>query len=247
MFKARNNTTLIIQIFTSILSAIGLFYFDFTTANILITIFSFYIYSSLGIALTLHRYYSHKSFEFKNSVFKYIFTVIAVLAGRGSPLGWVYVHREHHAFSDTKNDPHAPSVIGLKVFGFKHVPNKIKIFLIKDVITKEQMFIDNYYFAIILCWICVLTFINPSLLYFAWILPVMFVQITQNIANYVNHTAGYRNFNTRDNSTNNIWLWPFILGEAWHNNHHYNPSLISNKIKTWEFDPAAYIVKFIQK
>jgi hypothetical protein len=56
----------------------------------------FYSYSILGISMMLHRYYSHKSFKLDNLA-KWFYTVFAVLAGRGSPLGWVYIHRIHHA------------------------------------------------------------------------------------------------------------------------------------------------------
>jgi stearoyl-CoA desaturase (delta-9 desaturase) len=69
----------------------------FTLYNIFITVASFYILNILGNWMTLHRYYSHKSFEFKNSLLQWIFTLLAILAGRGSPLGWTYLHRKHHA------------------------------------------------------------------------------------------------------------------------------------------------------
>ena len=38
-----------------------------------------------------------------------------------------------------------------------------------------------------------------------------------------------------DNSTNNFWLWPFILGDAWHNNHHANADKTTTQIKKYEF------------
>jgi stearoyl-CoA desaturase (delta-9 desaturase) len=87
----------------------------FTLSNILLSIGSFYILNILGIWMTLHRYYSHKSFNFRYLFLKYIFTLIAILAGRGSPLGWVYLHRQHHAYSDTEKDPHSPKNVGYKI------------------------------------------------------------------------------------------------------------------------------------
>jgi stearoyl-CoA desaturase (delta-9 desaturase) len=78
-------------------------------------------------------------------------------------------------------------------------------------------------------------------------MPVVLVQLSQNSFNYFGHMFGYRNFQTNDNSTNNAFLFPFILGDAWHNNHHKNPASISNKVKSFELDPAASIINLIKK
>jgi len=250
IFSASANTITRVQIVSSVLSMLGLFYFDFSTANVITTVVFFYLFSIVGVSLTLHRYYSHKSFEFRYAFIKWLCTLFAILAGRGSPLGWVYVHRLHHAYSDQKGDPHSPHNLGFKLFGFKHIEDhsgKMKVFLVKELMTKEQLFINKWYFAIILTWLVVLGAINVSLIYFAWILPVMLVQLSQNCFNYFAHMHGYRNFETRDTSTNNIWLWPFIWGDAWHNNHHSNASAVSTKVKPWEFDPVAYLTNFIKK
>jgi stearoyl-CoA desaturase (delta-9 desaturase) len=250
MFSASATTITKVQLITSLCAVIGLFYFDFTFQNILITTISFYLYSIIGVSLTLHRYYSHKSFEFNSNLVKWICTLIAILTGRGSPLGWVYVHRLHHAYSDQEADPHSPHNLGFKLFGFKHIEThsgKMKVFLVKELMTKEHLFINKWYFAIILTWLIFLSCIDINLIYFTWVLPVMLVQLSQNCFNYFAHMHGYRNFETRDTSTNNIWLWPFIWGDAWHNNHHSNASLVSTKIKLWELDPIAYLINFIKK
>lgn len=250
IFSASANTITRVQVVSSVLSILGLFYFDFSTVNILTTIVCFYLFSIVGVSLTLHRYYSHKSFEFRNVFFKWLCTLFAILAGRGSPLGWVYVHRLHHAYSDQEGDPHSPHNLGFKLFGFRHIEDhsgKMKVFLVKELMTKEQLFINKWYFAIILTWLLVLGTINISLIYFAWILPVMLVQLSQNCFNYFAHMHGHRNFETKDTSTNNIWLWPFILGDAWHNNHHANAARYDTKVLWWEFDPVSSVISLIKK
>lgn len=250
MFSANANTITKIQLITGILVIIGFFYFPITIENSLITIISFYIYSIFGISLTLHRYYSHKSFEFKYKLLKWIFTLIAILCGRGSPIGWVYVHRLHHANADTENDPHSPNKLGFKIFGFKHIEEhskKMNYFLIKELIDPIQLKINKYYFLIILTYVFLLGFIGLDFLYFTWILPVFLIQISQNCFNYFAHKHGYRNFDTKDNSTNNTWLWIFILGDAWHNNHHKDPKNMNTKIKKYEFDPLGSFINLIKK
>jgi stearoyl-CoA desaturase (delta-9 desaturase) len=57
---------------------------------------------------------------------------------------------------------------------------------------------------------------------------------------------GYRNFDTKDKSTNNVFMWPFILGDAWHNNHHAQAGQLSAKVKWWEIDPLAGFINLIK-
>lgn len=230
---------------------LGLVFSTITAGNILITIISFYILNILGNWMMLHRYYSHKSFEFKNDSVKWAFTLLSVLAGRGSPLGWAYLHRKHHAYSDTEKDPHSPKYLGYKIFGFGHYKKqeeeKMQIFIVKDLMTTEQLFIHKWYIAIILSFVFILALINLELLYFAWILPTFLVHLSQNNFNYIGHTYGYRNFETKDDSRNNVFLFPFILGEAWHNNHHANPKEYSTKVKDTEYDPIARFIGMIKQ
>lgn len=237
--------------YTAIAIAIaGLFYANFTFQNILLSVSFFYIFSILGLSLTLHRYYSHRSFEFKNELLRKIFTLIAVLAGRGSPLGWVYIHRLHHKYSDTEKDPHGPETIGFRFFGFK--PNdtgneKTKVFLIKDMMNKEHLLYHNYYLLFVLGFVLLLGLISFDTLYFIYVLPVLGIQFSQNCFNFFAHKFGYKNHNTNDDSTNNFVLWPFIWGDAWHNNHHNNLGKFSTQERWWEFDPIVAIAGVIKK
>jgi stearoyl-CoA desaturase (delta-9 desaturase) len=250
IFSASADTITKVQITTGVLSIIGLFYFDFTMTSMFLILASFYVYGVFGIGITLHRYYTHKSFEFIHPAIKWLFTLFAILAGRASVLGWVYVHRLHHAYSDTDKDPHGPKTIGFKPFGFKHIESnsgKVNVFMIKDLMNKEQVFINEYYYAIIIVWLSILAIIDINLVYFTWIVPVFLVQMSQNIFNYVGHSYGYRNYETSDTSTNNALLWPLIMGDAWHNNHHGNPKSATTHEKWWEIDPAGIVIKAISK
>lgn len=223
----------------------------FTLLNLIISIISFYIINIVGIWMMLHRYYSHHSFEFKYNLVKWVFTVLSILAGRGSPLGWAYLHRKHHRYSDTEKDPHSPKYLGYKIFGFGHYKKQeeesIQLFIIKDLMTKEHLFIHKWYIAIVLSFVIVLACVNIQLLYFVWIVPTFLVQLSQNNFNYFGHTSGYRNFETTDDSRNNKWLFPFILGEAWHNNHHNDPKNSSTSVRRFEIDPIYWFITTIKK
>jgi stearoyl-CoA desaturase (delta-9 desaturase) len=197
----------------------------------------------------LHRYYTHKSFKL-HPVVKWFFTVFAVLSGRGSPIGWVYIHRLHHATSDTEKDPHSPHFDTFKFVGFRPIyddTKPINYFIVKELLTPIHINIDKYYMLIIIAYVALLGLINVNLIFYMWALPVFSVSVSQIAFNYFAHMYGHRNFETKDRSTNNIYLWPLILGDAWHNNHHANADKITTKIKKYEFDPVATFINLIKK
>jgi stearoyl-CoA desaturase (delta-9 desaturase) len=56
------------------------------------------------------------------------------------------------------------------------------------------------------------------------------------VVNGAGHWWGYRNFKTKDHSTN-IVPWGIVIGgEELHNNHHADPGNPKLSHKTWEFD-----------
>lgn len=243
---SKNIGLLTISVFAA--SIVGFFFVDYTLANLLTMLVSFYVLNIFGVWLTLHRYYSHKSFEL-NPVLKWLFSVIALLAGRGSILGWVYLHRLHHAYSDEGRDPHSPHNLGYKLFGFGHMKKQegeMKIFLVKELMTPDQLFIHKWYVLLLLPIVIAIGIIDLQFLYWVWIFPAMLIQLSTSNFNYFGHTHGYRNYTTKDQSRNNALLWPIILGEAWHNNHHGDAKNHSTKRKYWEIDPLAWFIELVQ-
>ncbi len=241
------NTLRIIQLLSIGLIISCLFVAEFSWMYALLSVVMFYCYSVLGISMMLHRYYSHKSFKL-NSVVKWSFTTFAILAGRGSPLGWVYIHRIHHATSDTQKDPHSPHNENFNFIGFKPVQEneKINYFIVKELLTPAHINIDKYYLLFILSFLILLSIIDYNLVFYGWAIPIFIVSISQVAFNYFAHTYGHRNFETRDRSTNNIYLWPFILGDAWHNNHHARAEKVSTKVRSFEFDPLVTLISLIR-
>lgn len=233
-----------------IMTIAGFYYVDFSISNILTCLIFFYLYSVFGVSLTLHRFYSHKTFVFKHSILKWLFTFVSLISCRGSVLGWVYIHRIHHAHADTKLDPHSPHNNHIGFLGSVHLfmnTPKINPFVVKDLLGSFHIWVDRYYIGILILWGIVLTLLGYNILYFAWLLPICIVHITQNCFNYFAHKHGYRNIETKDRSTNCILLWPFILGDAWHNNHHSIASNYSSKIKWWEFDPLVLFINVVRR
>jgi stearoyl-CoA desaturase (delta-9 desaturase) len=248
IFQASTKSVFLIQLAVMTATVAGAFLVSFSFHMVMLALFMFYFYNVCGISMMFHRYWTHKSFEFRYDWMKWAFTIVACLVGKGSPIAWVYVHRLHHAHTDTAKDPHSPHFGGLRIMGFKSINlETMKVFMVRDLLNKQQKFFNDWYVALILGWALLLLVINPSLLYFAWVLPVCVLQISQDIFNYVAHVNGYRNYESNDKSTNSPILWPLILGEAWHNNHHAYPKNAKFGHKWWEFDPVFYLIRAIQK
>lgn len=246
-FGSTSRNINLLTIFVFISSIVGLFFVEYNITNIITMMISFYVLNILGVWMMMHRYYSHKSFEL-NPILKWMFTVIAVLTGRGSILGWVYLHRLHHAYSDQEKDPHSPHNLGYKMFGFGHMKKQegeMKIFLVKELMTTEQLFIHKWYMLLLMPLLIIFALIDLQLFYWAWIVPAMLIQFSTSNFNYFGHTHGYRNYETKDQSRNNILLWPIILGEAWHNNHHADAKNYSTRHRFWEIDPLEWLIKLI--
>jgi stearoyl-CoA desaturase (delta-9 desaturase) len=44
-----------------------------------------------------------------------------------------------------------------------------------------------------------------------------------------------------------VWLAPFTLGEAWHNNHHAFPTSAAHGLRKREFDISAIVIRGLEK
>jgi stearoyl-CoA desaturase (delta-9 desaturase) len=249
IFEFKASSLIIIQIFATISAILGLWHFEFSWKEIITFIIFYFLYIGIGVSMTLHRHYTHRSFNFRSNFLKKICTLIALLSGRGSILGWVYIHREHHVYADTKDDPHSPEKNGWKSFLIPIPKDKKNInkTLIKEFFTRPHLLINRFYLLIIFLYTFSLFIINPWLFYFTWALPIAIGHLNLNIFTYVGHSYGYINFPRTDRSKNNFILGLILFGEGWHNNHHARPKNFNFSEKWWELDIISYVIKGIKK
>lgn len=238
---------ILFQILTMLLCFIGAFFVQWSVLNIFISSIVYYLMFSLGVSLMMHRFWAHKEFQFKSSLLEVVFSAFAIMVSRGSPLAWVHIHREHHAHADTDKDPHKPSKF--KLFSFKTAKIvEFKPFIVRDMLTPRHKVLHERYWYFVGIYPTLLFCIGGlSAVYFAYLIPIVTVQIVQDLWNHFSHVdCGYINNKLKNNSRNVPWLWPLIFGEAWHNNHHANPRQ-SVKSNWWEFDPVGDLIKIISK
>jgi stearoyl-CoA desaturase (delta-9 desaturase) len=185
----------------------------------------------IGINVGVHRYFSHGSFK-ASRFSEWVMGIAMCLATLGSPLAWVGMHRVHHRFSDGAKDPHSPldhhrltfrsfgraylGLWGRYVAGARHTFD-----LRQSGLHKVLHF---YYFAVIFAWVAILALIKPELVIYMYCVPAVFSFHAASLIVTVGHATGHRQFETRDQSRNNVILHWLTLGEGLHNYHHAYPN-----------------------
>ncbi len=213
----------------------------------------------------LHRYGAHGMFKL-NKTWERIFYVCTYIFQGSSflnPGAYAVMHRLHHSFSDTKQDPHSP-IFFKTAFGMMMRTKDYYIALIEDKMKFGEKYIKNtpswevfdrfsnkwghrilwgiaytlfYYFFAEHWWMFLL-------------LPVHFLMgpIHGAIVNWAGHKYGYQNFkDTDDHSRNTLFVDFLALGELFQNNHHKYPNRPNFAVRFFEFDPVYPVILLFNK
>ena len=226
-------------------------YFTFSDAPTwvwLSTLGMYFVYGCLGVVVTFHRGLTHRSYK-TSKILENIFTFLGTLAGTGSSIAWVNMHMLHHKYSDSIKDSHSPKNGILKMFLLNYnVPNELtkpaKV-LMRD---RYHLFLHKYYNLIhVLVAITIFGLFGIHILFGFYVLPMLLTALMSNLVNYLGHAHGYRNFDTKDYSTNSVIAATLSFGEGWHNNHHKYPTSPNfGGHNWWEFDLSYYVIKLIR-
>ncbi len=184
--------------------------------------------TACGVAMGLHRYFTHNSFTARKGV-KLTLGVLALLAIEGPITKWVAEHRYHHAFSDTDEDLHSP------LTGFWHahmlwffIGRKVnEAHYAKELVADPLIrMLDRLFLAFVL-----LSFLIPFViggwqgLLWGGLVRVFLVHHVSWGVNSICHTFGERPYRTPTNDrSSNVWWWVLGAGEQYHNTHHAAPS-----------------------
>jgi sn-2 palmitoyl-lipid 9-desaturase len=228
-------------------------FFWFSWSGLFIALFGVFVLAPLGINVGYHRLLTHRGFTSPKFV-RYFLATLGAALGAGPPLYWVAMHRVHHRFSDTNKDPHN-SRLG---FWYCHM---LHLFYVDPLATEEtlktyapDLMKEPYLVFLNRFWPL---FALPILgfLYWgggiSWVLWGGFFRtaLMWHIMWFVNsatHMWGYRNYETKDYTTNSWWVGILAAGEGWHNNHHADPACASHGHKWWEFDLSFWMIRIME-
>jgi stearoyl-CoA desaturase (delta-9 desaturase) len=65
--------------------------------------------------------------------------------------------------------------------------------------------------------------------------------------NSICHLCGSRAFDTKEKSTNNLWLAMPTFGESWHNNHHAFQNSAKFGLQWWQIDIGYWVILTLQR
>lgn len=173
----------------------------------MIYIFSYilyYILVSIGITFGYHRYFSHK--EFNATKFQEIgFLLCGVLCGGRDPISWVGVHRMHHQYSDTDDDPQPSGWKALfSVWKIKTVPRRF----VKDLYANPRVVWFHKYHKYV--WLL------SAILFLPIIEVWLIIQFLSWLGFGTLNCFGHWN----NKPTNNLWLNVIAPFEGNHADHH---------------------------
>ncbi len=215
----------------------------------------------IGITLCYHRLLTHRSFK-TPKWFEYFLTVCGCLAWQGGPVQWVGIHRIHHKHSDEEEDPHTPK----HGFGWAHMfwcmhkdPEGLNATdAAKDLQRDPVLRMLNRFFwvpqfalvvALYFCgqWAASAGFETSGLSWLLWGVCVRTVLVYHGtwFVNSATHTWGYRNYETKDGSTNLWWVALLSFGEGWHNNHHAHQRSAAHGLRWYEFDLTYWTIRLL--
>ncbi len=235
----------------------------FTWTGAVVAFIGLYVFGTLGINLCYHRLLAHRGFRCPPWL-EHTMAIIGVCCLQDTPAHWVAIHRLHHQHSDEQPDPHSPLVnflwshVGwLLVENSEHNRLSMLQHYVKDLmrdpfylnlerhalwmwINLAQWFLF-YFVGFVIGWlqsgaIWPAVGLGTSLLVWGvFVRTVAVWHITWSV-NSLTHLFGYRNYDTSEDSRNNILVGLWANGEGWHNNHHAQPRAASHGHHWWELD-----------
>ena len=219
----------------------ALFYFKWSAVGAFLVMWV--IAQNVGIAMSYHRLLTHRGYVVPKWL-EYTMAICSTMAMQGGPIYWVAVHRLHHQLTDKPGDPHSPrdgvwwSHVGWILYGSLHNGDPALARYAPDLMR------DRFYVWLSRFHLVPLALAGGVLYYFGgwswllWGIPLRVVLgwHTTWLVNSATHLWGYRNFDTRDDSRNNIFVAIISGGEGWHNNHHAHPVSATHGMAWYEID-----------
>lgn len=192
----------------------------------------------------------------------YVMTWMAQGASFLNLRAYAILHRMHHAYSDTRKDPHSPHFFK-DAFQMMWRTKSLFQGFQKYVAPKDRRFAGNYpkwpafdrissHWAFSILWGVFYTLFYFVFATHAWmylLLPIHYLMgpIHGAIVNWMGHNYGYRNYILRDHSRNFFPMDFLMLGELFQNNHHQAPGSVNFARKWFELDPVYPVILLMQR
>lgn len=200
----------------------------------LIAILFYFLYNGIGMIMTYHRLLTHRSFKCPKW-WEYFGTTLANFSLTGSAITWIAIHRKHHKFADTDQDPHSPDHLGWWrvqfCTAFAPVEGRYSIDLMRDKVYKWQ---HKWYIEtqIVFAMLLALLF-GPFAIIYVYLFPAALTLFFGTMVLSVAHN----DFKPRSVT----WLALLTFGDAFHDVHHED----SQKYRLHKYDLIGWLIEKI--
>jgi len=202
----------------------------------------------VSVTVYLHRHSAHRALDIHPAL-AHFFRFWLWLTTSMNTKEWTAIHRKHHAFCETENDPHSPQVLGLKkVLGegaelYRSEAGNQETLQRYGAGTPDDWIERHVYShrygrdAGIYLLMAINLVLFGALGLTIWAVQMIWIPVfAAGVINGVGHFSGYRNFECKD-ASRNISPWGILIGgEELHNNHHTYPNSAKLSVRAFEFD-----------
>ncbi|RZA20550.1 MAG: hypothetical protein EOP10_17965 [Proteobacteria bacterium] len=211
-----------------------------------------YLINIFYITVLYHRGLTHRAIEMSPGLEKWLAVTGNWLTGL-DPKAWACMHRLHHLHSDTEKDPHSPVHFGIfgvmlgQLRSYERILGKLKrkdpeyLAVVSDIkfdiniLNRKKLWPIPYILHIALAYF-IGDYFNSFWIGSAYFVGIMSHPIQGWMVNSFAHHSGYRNFDSPDNSRNNVTVAILTFGEGFQNNHHTRPFAANFAAKPSEID-----------
>jgi stearoyl-CoA desaturase (delta-9 desaturase) len=198
----------------------------------------------------LHRGIAHRAIRFSHPADLAFKTLIWLSTGI-KVREWVAVHRKHHAFTDTPDDPHSPAVSGWVTVQMKNVAmyrraahddENIRKYA-KDLppSTLDRVVFDRSWLGLVIGTLILCVVFGWQVGLLAAFVHVNYYLGSSAAVNAIGHHFGRRPY--RNSATNLQWLAFLTAGEGFHNNHHAAPTSARFAHRWYQVDLGWFVIK----
>lgn len=222
----------------------------------------FLLWHGMGVTIGYHRLLSHRTFVCAKLT-EYFWVLGGMMALEGSPIWWTTIHRAHHRYVDTVQDPHSPR------FGLLHAwtgwtKSNTYSELVQPQILCPDLCRDRFYKWLdcdgswerarnrnlglsLALRLLLLGLLGWQIALASLLAGVITLQIPLML-NVVCHIPklGYRTYARSDDSVNVWWVALLAFGEGWHNNHHAFPGSARTGMKWFELDLSWLMIRLMR-
>ena len=206
--------------------------------------------SNLVTTVYLHRALAHKALTL-HPIMAWTCKLVLWLSTGMKAREWVAVHRKHHAYTDTVQDPHSPKIYGWLKVQLANAAMYRRVARTKGTVEKyardlprdrwDRFVFDRAFVGLGLGIAMLIWIFGPWLGVVAAVVHMAFYLGIGGAVNGIGHHFGRRPY---DNSATNLhWLAMVSGGEGYHNNHHAAPTSARLSLHRGEVDFGWWAIK----